>query len=254
MNPARMSDDLLTRRHSPPASDIRCAASRLGVRRWSPASEMLFPPRPPMEAQAGCPATFLPPLTSRRAQPRRLPVPPQPVGCRAAHVPRIVRFPPRPLPFRPFPWHAPILLRGPHDHPRSRKLMTLTQDRRAALMGGCPLLGLRLGAGRRTLSAERVIARQGEIGTGLLIVEGMVRVTRNGTTVAARGPASSSEKLSLLDGGPRVAPGHRRGADPLPHPCVVGLRARAAPGRRIALSVLKVVAGRLREVTADHRT
>ena len=67
--------------------------------------------------------------------------------------------------------------------------MTLTHDRRTALLGGCPLF---TGVGPEDLSAigeravevefatDHVIARQGEIGTGLfVIIEGEVRVIRD---------------------------------------------------------------------------
>jgi len=142
--------------------------------------------------------------------------------------------------------------------------MTLTQDRRAALMGGCPLfrgldesgLGAIAAASIEVdFPAERVIARQGEIGTGFFtIVEGMVRVTRDGTTVARLGPGEFFGELSLLDGGPRVA----QVTAEEPTRCLALASwdfervLREEPG--VALSVLKVVAGRLREVTADHRT
>src|SRR5689334_3943042 len=93
--------------------------------------------------------------------------------------------------------------------------MTLTQDRRNALIGGCPLFKAVDQAGLGALAAasvevdfpaERVIARQGEIGTGFfVIVDGMVRVTRDGTMVARLGPGEFFGELSVLDGGPRVA-------------------------------------------------
>ena len=143
--------------------------------------------------------------------------------------------------------------------------MTLTQDRRAALMGGCPLfrglddsgLGAIAAASIEVdFPAERVIARQGEIGTGFfLIVEGMVRVTRDGTHGRdGSGPASSSGscRCSTADlGSPRSPPRSRRRCLALASWDFERVL-RDEPG--VALSVLKVVAGRLREVTADHRT
>ena len=60
--------------------------------------------------------------------------------------------------------------------------MTLTQDRRTALFGGCPLFqgldesGLAALAGAAVeveFPADRVIARQGEIGTGFFVVVDM---------------------------------------------------------------------------------
>ena len=81
--------------------------------------------------------------------------------------------------------------------------MTLTADHRAELLGACPLFqGLGPPTSRRSpaaaieveFPAERVIARQGEIGTGFfIVVDGRVRVVRDGAAVAhARARASSS--------------------------------------------------------------
>ncbi|TMC60779.1 MAG: cyclic nucleotide-binding domain-containing protein [Chloroflexi bacterium] len=75
--------------------------------------------------------------------------------------------------------------------------MTLTRDRRTELLAGCALFsGLgadQLAAVAATATevefpAGRVIARQGEIGTGFFIVaEGEVRVIRDGALLAALG-------------------------------------------------------------------
>ena len=93
--------------------------------------------------------------------------------------------------------------------------MTLTQDRRTELLGGCPLFG---GVGPDDLAAiaeravevdfpaEHVIARQGEIGTGFfVIVEGTVRVVRDGEELARLGPGDFFGEMSVIDGLPRVA-------------------------------------------------
>jgi CRP-like cAMP-binding protein len=142
--------------------------------------------------------------------------------------------------------------------------MTLTQDRRTALIGGCPLfqglddtgLGALAGAAVEVdFPAERVIARQGEIGTGFfVVVEGMVRVSRDGSTIARLGPGEFFGELSVLDGGPRIA----QVAAEQPTRCLAIASwdfervLRDQPG--VALSVLRVVAGRLREVSTDSRT
>jgi CRP/FNR family cyclic AMP-dependent transcriptional regulator len=142
--------------------------------------------------------------------------------------------------------------------------MTLTQDRRTELIGGCPLfrgldatgLGAIAGAAIEVdFPAERVIARQGEIGTGFfVVVDGMVRVSRDGAVVARLGPGEFFGELSVLDGGPRVA----QVTAEVPTRCLALASwdfervLREEPG--IALAVLRVVAGRLREITADHRT
>ena len=143
--------------------------------------------------------------------------------------------------------------------------MTLTADRRAALIGGCPLFrGLDDSApGRRrrrprSRSTSRPSASsraQGEIGTGFfIVVDGQVRVVRDGTTVARLGPGEFFGELSVLDGGPRVAQVAAEEPTTLPRDRVVGLRARAARRAGGRPRRAPVVAGRLREVTTDHRT
>ena len=93
--------------------------------------------------------------------------------------------------------------------------MTLTQDRRTELLGGCPLFS---GVGPDDLvaiaeravevdfPADHVIARQGEIGTGLfVIIEGSVRVVRDGQELARLGGGDFFGEMSVIDGLPRVA-------------------------------------------------
>jgi CRP/FNR family cyclic AMP-dependent transcriptional regulator len=142
--------------------------------------------------------------------------------------------------------------------------MTLTADRRAELIGACPLF---TGLERDDLSAvaaaaievdfpaERVIARQGEIGTGFfLVVRGRVRVVRDGATIAHIGPGEFFGELSVLDGGPRVA----QVVSDEPTTCLALASwdfervLRDEPG--VALAILRVVVARLREVSSDHRT
>ena len=93
--------------------------------------------------------------------------------------------------------------------------MTLTQDRRTELLGGCPLFGGvgpadLLAIAERALEvefpADHVIARQGEIGTGFfVIVDGGVRVVRDGEELAHLGPGDFFGEMSVIDGLPRVA-------------------------------------------------
>lgn len=93
--------------------------------------------------------------------------------------------------------------------------MTLTQGRRSELLGACRLFsGVQAedlaAVAERAIEvefpADRVIARQGEIGTGFfLVVEGSVRVVRDGEEVAVLGPGEFFGELSVLDGLPRVA-------------------------------------------------
>jgi CRP-like cAMP-binding protein len=142
--------------------------------------------------------------------------------------------------------------------------MSLTADRRVDLIGACPLFKGLVAADLEAVAAvafevefpaDRVIAREGEIGTGFfIVVEGRVRVVRSGQVVAHLGPGEFFGELSVIDGGPRVA----QVAAEVPTTCLALASwdfekvLREEPG--VALAVLKVVAARLREVTQDHRT
>jgi CRP-like cAMP-binding protein len=98
---------------------------------------------------------------------------------------------------------------------RWRDTVTLSQDRRTELLGACRLFTgvdpahLAAVAERAVevdFPAGRVIARQGEIGTGFfLVVDGTVRVSRGSEEVAVLGPGEFFGELSVLDGMPRVA-------------------------------------------------
>ena len=93
--------------------------------------------------------------------------------------------------------------------------MTLTLDRRTQLLAGCPLFGGVTGddltaIGDRALEvdfpADHVIARQGEIGTGLfVIIEGEVRVVRDAEELARLHGGDFFGEMSVIDGLPRVA-------------------------------------------------
>ncbi len=93
--------------------------------------------------------------------------------------------------------------------------MTLTQDRRTEILGGCPLFAAvdrddLAAIGERAVEVDfpvdHVIARQGEIGTGLfVIIDGSVRVVRDGTELARLGPGDFFGEMSVIDGLPRVA-------------------------------------------------
>jgi CRP/FNR family transcriptional regulator, cyclic AMP receptor protein len=93
--------------------------------------------------------------------------------------------------------------------------VTVTLDQRTELLGGCPLFGgvspddLTAIGGRAIevdFPADHVIARQGEIGTGFfVIVDGAVRVVRDGTEIARLGGGDFFGEMSVIDGMPRIA-------------------------------------------------
>jgi CRP-like cAMP-binding protein len=103
--------------------------------------------------------------------------------------------------------------------------------------------------------ADRVIARQGEIGTGFfVVVSGSVRVVRDGETLAHLGPGEFFGELSLLDGRPRIA----QVVSDVPTTCLAlaswDFEAIVAEQPSVALAILRELAGRLRELTesASH--
>ena len=118
--------------------------------------------------------------------------------------------------------------------------MTLTRDRKSALLAAARLFDgvdadgmdrIAAAAVEVEFPAEHVIARQGEIGTGFfVIVDGRVRVVRDGQTIATLGPGDFFGELSVLDGRPRVAQVVADGPTSLPGAGVVGLRSRPARG------------------------
>jgi CRP/FNR family cyclic AMP-dependent transcriptional regulator len=102
--------------------------------------------------------------------------------------------------------------------------------------------------------AGRPIARQGEIGSGFfLILAGAVHVVRDGEVLAHLGAGDFFGELSVLDQKPRLA----SVVTDEPTSCLAistwdfEKLLKEEPG--LALAVLRVVAGRLREVSVDHR-
>src|SRR3954452_12655395 len=93
--------------------------------------------------------------------------------------------------------------------------MPLAVTHREAIISGCPLFRGLDARGVAAMAevgeevefaAERPIARQGEIGSGMfIIVDGHVRVVREGRVVTRLGPGEFFGELSVLDGAPRNA-------------------------------------------------
>jgi CRP-like cAMP-binding protein len=143
--------------------------------------------------------------------------------------------------------------------------MPLPASRREALIAGCPLFAgleppalaaLAAAAVEVEFAAGRAIAREGEIGTGLFVIEeGSVRVVRDGVDIAHLGRGDFFGELSVLDGGPRIA---SVVAGTGPTRCLAVATwdleriLHDEPGA--ALAVLRVVAARLRSASTDHRS
>ncbi len=141
--------------------------------------------------------------------------------------------------------------------------MTLTHDRRSDLLGQCPLF---TGATRDDVAAlarvatevefpaHHVIARQGEIGTGFfVIVSGLVRVVRDGRTLAELGPGDFFGELSVIDQQPRIA----QVVTEEPTTCLAlaswDFERVLLDQPRLALTILRGLAGRLRQLTDEQR-
>lgn len=141
--------------------------------------------------------------------------------------------------------------------------MALTREQTAQLLvrtrlfAGVDAAGLERIAARVTeldVPADRVIARQGEIGTGFfIVVSGAVRVVRDGETLAQLGPGDFFGELSVLDGRPRVA----QVVSSEPTTCLAlaswDFEAVVQEQPSVAMAILRELAGRLRELTeAQH--
>jgi CRP-like cAMP-binding protein len=141
--------------------------------------------------------------------------------------------------------------------------MTLTHDRRAELLAGCPLFKGIDATGIATLAdlatavdfpAGHVIARQGEIGTGFfVVVEGMVRVVRDGEVVAKLGHGEFFGELSVLDRMPRNASVVAESATSCLALASWDFDKILLEQPALTLTILRGVARRLREATESAR-
>jgi CRP/FNR family cyclic AMP-dependent transcriptional regulator len=141
--------------------------------------------------------------------------------------------------------------------------MTLTLDRKTDLLSTARLFDGVDAEGMDRIAAVaievefpagHVINRQGEIGTGFfVIVSGGVRVVRDGAEVARLGPGDFFGELSVLDGRPRIA---QVIADE-PTTCLAiatwDFEAVLMAEPRVAVAILRGLAGRLRELTETDR-
>ena len=141
--------------------------------------------------------------------------------------------------------------------------MTLTHDHRTELLAVTPLLagvdaeGIAMIAQRMVevdFPKDHVIARQGEVGSGLfLVASGSVRVVRDGRTIANIGPGDFFGELALLDGRPRVAQVIANEPTTCLGLATWDFEAVVKEQPAVALAVMRVLAGRLRELTEAHR-
>jgi CRP/FNR family cyclic AMP-dependent transcriptional regulator len=102
--------------------------------------------------------------------------------------------------------------------------------------------------------AGQVIARQGDIGSGLfVIITGRVRVTRDGRQIGELGPGDLFGELSVLDGRPRTAQVIAEEATTCLALSTWEFESvvREQPG--VALAILRGLAARLRELTEADR-
>ena len=141
--------------------------------------------------------------------------------------------------------------------------MTLTRERteqllsQTRLFAGVNAAGLASIAERITevdVPADRVLARQGEIGTGFfVIVSGSVRVVRDGETLAVLGPGDFFGELSVIDGKPRTA--QVVSVEPTTCLALATWDFEAVIGEQpsVAMAILRELANRLRDLTEAHR-
>jgi CRP-like cAMP-binding protein len=98
--------------------------------------------------------------------------------------------------------------------------------------------------------AGHVIAREGDRGIGFfLVLSGEARVSRGGKGLAKLGPGDFFGEISLLDRGPRTATVTASTPIRLLGVTAWVFRGLLTENPSIALKLLEVVAGRLRQVT-----
>lgn len=141
--------------------------------------------------------------------------------------------------------------------------MTLTHDRKSELLATVRLFDGVDEAGIARIAdvalevgfaPDHVIARQSEIGSGFFVITtGGARVIRDGRRIADLGPGDFFGELSVLDGRPRIAQVIASG----PTTCLAlstwDLEAVVLDQPRVALAILRGLAGRLRDLTEADR-
>jgi CRP/FNR family transcriptional regulator, cyclic AMP receptor protein len=141
--------------------------------------------------------------------------------------------------------------------------MSLNNDERERLLAGCSLFmglppeGLAV-LGRRATEVEfpagHVIARQGEIGSGLfIIINGAVKVVRSGEQLARLKAGDFFGELSVLDRMPRTASVTTEEETRCLALASWDFDAAVTESPSIALAILRGLALRLRERTEADR-
>jgi len=170
-------------------------------------------------------------------------------------------------PHNPDSPHNPVLTRGGSPvsiHPNPvEEPMPLSAGRRSDLLAACQLFRGIGAEGLATLAnvttevsfpAGHVIARQGEIGTGFfVVVDGAVRVVRDGSVLAHLGPGDFFGELSVLDGRPRNAMVSAESATTCVAIASWDFEAALLANPAVTLAILRGVATRLREATDAPR-
>jgi len=141
--------------------------------------------------------------------------------------------------------------------------MSLSPDRKAEQLAAARLFEGVDAAGMDAIAAVavevsfasgHVIARQGDIGSGLFVItEGRARVSRDGRPLAELGPGDFFGELSVLDGRPRTAQVSAVEATTCLALSTWDFEAvvNAQPG--VALAILRGLAARLRALTEADR-
>jgi CRP/FNR family transcriptional regulator, cyclic AMP receptor protein len=136
--------------------------------------------------------------------------------------------------------------------------MSVTKKRRLELLGDvwlfaeCSRKELNALEGAVTemeLAAGKILTKQGEIGRHfVVIVDGGVEVTRDGTQIAVLGPGSFFGEMSLLDGQPRAATATTTGPTRVLMLTTAAFNGVLTSMPTVDRKLLTVLASRLREI------
>lgn len=139
---------------------------------------------------------------------------------------------------------------------------SVTKKRRLELLGSVWLFEqcsrrelnlLQSAATEMQLTAGKILTKQGEVGRHfIVIVEGNVEVTRDGTQIAVLGPGSFFGEMSLLDGQPRTATAITLGPTHVLMLTTAAFNEVLTTMPSVDRKLLTVLAGRLRDIEARY--